>query len=236
MKLATWNLERGGRTAKARAAQEEVLRELGADVIALTEPPATYRDGPGVVASAPRRAGPAGLESWAAIVGPTVGPLPFEIPYERMAVAARATVGDKRIIVYCAVLPWLSVTSHAPDVVRPGEDSLGAFRRVLAEQLRDVTELRERFGELVVWAGDFNQTVVGTTRGGSDARRGLLLEALSSLGYAAWNGSAAHASAEMCAVDLICGPRDQALTEQGRIDPVRAAVVMSDHAGYWVDL
>lgn len=30
-------------------------------------------------------------------------PLPFEIPYERMAVAARATVGDKRLIVYCAV-------------------------------------------------------------------------------------------------------------------------------------
>jgi hypothetical protein len=88
----------------------------------------------------------------------------------------------------------------------------------------------------VVWAGDFNQTVVGTTRGGSNARRRLLLEALSALGYAAWNGAAAHATAGMSSVDLICGPRDRAVVGQGRIDPTRGGVVMSDHAGYWVDI
>jgi hypothetical protein len=141
MKVATWNLERGGRTAKARAAQEAVLRELGADVVALTEPPSRYRDGSGVVASEPRRPGSAGLESWAAVIGPSVEALPFEIPYDRMAVAARAVVANTRVIIYCAVLPWLAVASHAPDVVRAGEDSLGVFKRVLAEQIRDVTEL-----------------------------------------------------------------------------------------------
>jgi len=77
-----------------------------------------------------------------------------------MAVAAQAVVGDTPVIIYAAVLPWLAVTSHAPDVVRAGEDSMAAFTRVLGEQIRDVTEFQQRFGELVVWAGDFNQTQV----------------------------------------------------------------------------
>ncbi len=102
--------------------------------------------------------------------------------------------------------------------------------------MQDVRELAQRFGEIVVWAGDFNQTVVRTSRGGSDARRMLLLEALTSLGYGAWNGAAAHASAGMCAVDLLCGPRDHAIVDRGRTDPVRGGVAMSDHAGYWVDI
>ena len=235
MKIATWNLERGGRTRLARVTQEDVLRELCADVIALTEPPATYRDGPGVIASAPRRSGPAGLESWVAVVGETVEPVPFEVPYERMAVAVRATVGAKSVIIYAAVLPWLAVTSHAPDVVRAGEDSMAAFTRVLGEQIRDVTELQQRFGELVVWVGDFNQTLAGPLWGGSATRRALLAQALASIGYAAWNADAEHATDGMRAVDLICGPREHAIVRQGRIDPRRGDVIMSDHAGHWVE-
>lgn len=235
MKVATWNLERGGRTRPAHVAQEEVLLELGVDVIALTEPPATYRSAPGVVASAPRRSGPAGLESWVAVVGETVEPVPFEVPYERMAVAARATVGAESIIIYGAVLPWLAVTSHAPYLVRTGEDSMAVLTRVLAEQIRDVTELQQRFGELVVWAGDFNQTLAGPLWGGSAPRRALLAQALASIGYGAWNEDAEHATDGMRAVDLICGPREHALVRQGRIDPGRGDVIMSDHAGYWVE-
>jgi len=234
MKLATWNLECGGRTLRARAAQEEALRELGADVIALTEPPATYRDGPGVVASAALRSGVAGFESWVAVVGEKVEPIPLEFPYERMAVAARASVGAASVIIYCAVLPWLTVASHAPYLVRAGEDSMAVFTRVLAEQLRDVAELRQRFGDRVVWAGDFNQTFSGPLWGGSAARRNLLEKALASIGYSPWNESANHAKPGMHAVDLICGPSDWTVSAQGRIDPTRDGVEMSDHAGYWV--
>lgn len=236
VKLATWNLERGGRTRSARAAQEEVLRELAADVLILTEAPAAYRDGPGVVASMPRRSGAAGLESWVAVVGPSVEVLPFEVPYERMAVAARARVRDTRLIIYGGVLPWLSVAAHAPDIVAMGEDSMAAFTRVLAEQIRDVTELRERFGELVVWAGDFNQTLTGPLWGGSEARRGLLVQGLDSIGYSAWNEGALHAEPGMSAVDFICGPASRRVAAQGRIDPSRGALALSDHAGYWVEL
>lgn len=236
MRIATWNLERGGRTRAARPAQEETLRELAADVLALTEVPSELRDAPGVVCSPPRRAGPHGLESWAAIVGRDVEPVPYEIPFQRMAVAARVGQGDAGLILYCSVSPWISVASHAPDVVRAGETSIAAFARVLAEQVEDIRELRRRYGAPVIWAGDFNQTVAGPLWGGSTERRAMLEDALHSLGYAAWNGAAAHASDGMCAVDLICGPSEQRILTQGRIDPRRGEVVMSDHAGYWVDI
>lgn len=236
MKIATWNLERGGRTRLARPAQEDTLRELAADVVALTEVPTEYVDAERMVSSPPERMAPRGRESWAAIVGSSVERVPYDIPYERMAVAARVGSGDGSFILYCAVLPWLSVASHAPDVVREGETSMAAFRRVLAEQVEDIVELRRRYERPVIWAGDFNQTVAGPLWGGSGERRTMLEGALRSLGLAAWNGSAAHAIAGMCAVDLICGPADQRIVAQGRIDPCRGDVVMSDHAGYWIDI
>lgn len=55
------------------------------------------------------------------------------------------------------------------------------------------------------------------------------------LGLVAWNGVAAHATPGMHAIDLICGPREITVREQGRLDPVRDGIRMSDHAGYWVD-
>jgi endonuclease/exonuclease/phosphatase family metal-dependent hydrolase len=236
MRIATWNLERGGRTRAARGAQEDVLRGLGADVVALTEPPSSYREAAGVVTSPPRRAGPSGVESWAAVVGTTVERIPIEIPFQRMAVAARAGREERSVIIYCAVLPWLSITSHAPELVRHGEDSFTVFERVLGEQVADIAELRRSHAMPVIWAGDFNQSLAGPTSGGSEARRSLLRDALASLGYAAWNGIAAHASAGMCAVDLICGREEEGIEAQGRIDPRHGDIVMSDHAGYWVDI
>ncbi len=122
MKIATWNLERGGRTRAARPAQEEALRELAADVVALTEVPPEYVGAERTVCSPPERMGPRGGEAWAAIVGTNVECVPYEIPYERMAVA-RVGSGEGSFILYCAVLPWLSVTNQAPDVVREGETS-----------------------------------------------------------------------------------------------------------------
>ena len=47
---------------------------------------------------------------------------------------------------------------------------------------------------------------------------------------------AAHAQSGLCSVDLICGPAACPPTAQGRIDPARAGVTLSDHAGYWVEI
>ncbi len=235
MRIATWNLERGGRSRGARPAQEETLRALLADVVVLTEPPATYASGPGVVASPALRSGIDGRESWIAIVGAGVEAVPLDIPYERMAVAARVAIRGRRIVVYGAVLPWLSVRSHAPKMVQAGEVFSDVFERVLDAQKADVSKLGTQ-GEPVVWAGDFNQSVAGPNQGGSKIGRAALNRVLAELGFAAWNGHADHARENLRAVDLICGPKEQTVLAQGRIDPTRAGVRMSDHAGYWVDI
>lgn len=235
LRIATWNLERGGRTRAAGLAQDDALRELAVEVVVLTEPPSSYRTGPGVVASAPLRRGAHGLESWVAIVGRSVEPVTLDVPFGRLAVAASVTIEGVPLVVYGAVLPWLTVGAHEPELARDGEDSFAVFERVLAEQAADVAELRRRHGD-VVWLGDFNETLAGPSWGGSARRRALLEKTLSALGYAAWNAAADHAKPGMCAVDLICGPADWELAAQGRVEPSRGGVVMSDHAGYWVQL
>lgn len=234
MRIATWNLDHGG-SGPVRAAQEKALAEVCADVVVLTEPPPTYRSGSGVVASPAQRPSRNGNESWVAIVGAGVEPVDIEIPYKRMSAAARVTSGGQSVIVYGSVLPWRGVRAHAPDVVEDGEDFIGAFLRVLEAQKNDIAALQSR-GESVVWAGDFNQSLGGANRVGSSKGRRALQECLDDLGLAAWNGDALHADQDLLTVDLICGPKDLEVAKQGRIDPVRDGVKMSDHAGYWVDL
>jgi endonuclease/exonuclease/phosphatase family metal-dependent hydrolase len=153
-----------------------------------------------------------------------------------MAVAVRATVGERSMVVYGAVLPWTAVRNHASYLVRPNETSVEVFERVLAEQAADVAELCRQYEEPVVWAGDFNQTLCGPCQGGSAVRRTALERTLVQLEFTAWNAGAAHARPGMCAVDLICGPKHITPTAQGRIDPVSGGTAMSDHAGYWVEV
>jgi len=133
------------------------------------------------------------------------------------------------------VLPWISIRSHAPELVLEGEAFIDAFDRVLRAQKDDLLRLRAE-GASVVWAGDFNQSLRGPNWGGSTAGRDALCARLAELGMVAWNAEASHAREGMCAIDLMCGPADLVLLAQGRIDPVRGGVRMSDHAGYWVDL
>lgn len=235
MRIATWNLERGGRTRSAREAQDATLLELAADVAVLTEPPALFTSAPSVVTSPARRQGPSGVEPWIAIVGGCVEPGPLATPYEHLGVAARVATAGRNLVVYGAVLPWLSIRSHAPELVLEGEAFIDAFDRVLRAQKDDLRRLRAE-GASVVWAGDFNQSLRGSNWGGSTRGREALSRCLAKLGMVAWNAGAQHARDGMCAIDLICGPADLVVLAQGRIDPVREGVRMSDHAGYWVEL
>jgi len=232
MQIATWNLQRGGKTRAARAAQNAMLASSGmaADVRVLTEPPAPVLADADTVASPAGRHGP-----WVAIQGRQVQPVDLRIPYDRMAVVARLNCNGAQILVYGAVLPWTAVKQHAPDLVRAGEDAFGAFRRALQEQASDIVALQQA-GLPVLWAGDFNQSLEGANFGGSRQRRDLLKDTLTSLNMVAWNGNAAHARPGMCAIDLICGPKQQTVMASGRIDPSMGDVTMSDHAGYWVDI
>lgn len=137
MRIATWNLERGGKTRAAQRAQAEALREVERDVLVLTEPGASFRAGTGSVTSPRLRDGARSDENecWVAIVGESVTPVPLEIPFARMAVAAFARTAEVRVVVYGSVLPWGSFATQAPELAREGETSLGAFVRVLEEQV-----------------------------------------------------------------------------------------------------
>ncbi len=75
--MATWNLERGGKTKAAHAAQQAALESnlVRADVLVLTESP------PPVVAVAGTVTSPADVHgSWVAIQGKHVQPVDLPIP------------------------------------------------------------------------------------------------------------------------------------------------------------
>lgn len=239
VKIATWNLERG-RSRRARESQTATLREVDADLVVLTEPPASFQPDPGdaMVASPPERLGSAGRESWVAIVtGLVLTPVGLEIPFDRMAVAAHVLGEARNVVIYGSVLPWGSIRSHAPDLVRGDASAFAAFVRVVGEQVEDIEALRMLYPrDLIVWAGDFNQTLTGPCRSGSLAKRQRLASALARLGFEAWNRDVAHARPGLRAIDLICGPKEVVVADTGRIDPVRDGLVMSDHAGYWVEI
>lgn len=199
MRVATWNLERGG-SQRARLAQQETLSELGAAVAVLTEPPASYVAGAGVVTSPPRRSGRNGNESWVAIVGDGVEPSPLEVPFEHLAVVAQVT----------------SARSAGRSESRPRQTPARTRARRVGRRLQPIgrTCKRGRVGE-----------GAGCPQPLSRRSRVQCLEC----------GSRSRASAASChRPDL--RPKAMPITEQGRIDPVRDGVTMTDHAGYWVDL
>lgn len=93
----------------------------------LTEPPASYTSVAVVVISPQRRVGLAEEEAWVASVGRSVERVALAVPYERTAVAARASVDGTSVVVYGAVLPWLAITNHAPELVRACRMARHAF-------------------------------------------------------------------------------------------------------------
>ena len=159
------------------------------------------------------------------------------LPYRRLAAAAIVDLDDRTIVVYGSVLPWRSAPRHAPELSSPDETAAAMFERVLTAQVRDIRALQASHPDaLLIWAGDFNQSLDGPNMVGSAAGRSLLSEALDRLGFAAWNQGEAHAVGGLLAIDLICGPRRCLVEKVDRFEPVRAGKRLSDHAGYVVDV
>ena len=242
MRIATWNLNHGGRRGSAVTRQDAALRAVVADLVVLTEPPIEWLTaGPGVVTSPAEResdrGGPEALEAWVAIVGDRVAPVGPPLPFERLAVRARAELDSEPVVIYGSVLPWGTAHKQAPRLAEPGETSLAMFERVLNAQLDDLLRLRRRFeGELLIWAGDFNQSLAGPNWGGSAEKRALLADALARLDFDAWNKNEPHARPGMCAIDLICGPAGRHGHPVHRIDNLLDGRKLTDHAGYVVEV
>lgn len=239
MRIVTWNLERGfhGR-ARVIEQQHGRLADCNADIVVLTEVPtpmSTVREG--VALSPVRREGKLGMEAWVSIAADRCRPLGPEQPFERMAAAAQTVVEDEQFLVYGSVLPWLNAIHQAPYLTRQDESPLGLFGRVLRDQVNDMASMRSRLPDhTLIWAGDFNQTLSGPNYGGSVKGRQLLAEALTELDLVAWNQDCAHAKPTMHAVDLICGPAGRRPRRVERIEPTVDGKVLSDHAGYLVEV
>lgn len=238
MRIVLWNLERGGRCAAAREQQAALLSAIDSDLAILTEPPAgvalTDRD---AVASPALRRGHAQLQSWVAIVGRHVTPVEPALPYERLAVAARSRTAGVPVVVYGSVLPWRSARRHAPDLAMQGESAGAMFARYVEQQAADVAWLQRTHPDAVVlWAGDFNQSLEGPNAVGSAKGRALLDSALEALGLVAWNRAARHAKEGLAAIDLVCGPKTGRLRGVERLDPTPGGRRLSDHAGYVVEI
>jgi len=237
VRIATWNLARGGRTAVARRAQLEIVRHLDVDVMVVTEPPNELLEGPGVVSSPQERPGRSGPESWVVLLGDGLEPVGEQLPYERMATAARFRADGIDVIAYGSVLPWRAAPHQAPDLAQPGESASTMFERVLAAQEADIRALQERHPQaVVIWAGDFNQSLAGPNLTGSRRGRVALLAALGRLGMQAWNAESPHARSGLSTIDLVCGPATVPVKSIELLEPSLGGQSLSDHAGYIVEV
>ena len=205
MRIGTWNIERMGRGQKLAESYKTELNRLNADVVVVTEPgPGFHNHFPEAVLAPENRPGRKSPEAWIAIIGGNLEAITPEIPYSRLAVAARTVIDSQRVIVNGSVLPWNSAQHHAPDVYgyekRP---FMEIFAKALNEQVGDMEELRRRYpNEALIWAGDFNHTLEGRalSRGASE----LLRDAISRLGLNAVNADSPHRAEGMKSLDLIC--------------------------------
>jgi hypothetical protein len=220
--------------------QNDLLDSINADIEVLTEPGQPHnllRDGKAIVASETRRSDG---ESWVVIRGHSVAPCAFEIPFERMATAATATVHGTDFLVYGSVLPWLAAASHAPDVFdlpRKGIPSAAIYGAWLTAQLRDIWNLGKIYPKhRLLWLGDFNVPIRPPFQQHLPAGSDMVIDALHNLGLRAFNGDAPHRSPEVQAVDLICGPNSMVVTASECTAGSAQGLRLSDHLLYYVDV
>lgn len=234
MRIGTWNLQRGGRSGWAVAHQMEALQALDFDIMVLTEPPPEFEvAGRSVISSPAERDG---REAWVAIVGDSLEPIDPPLEFAKLAVGARSPKSDPPVTVLGSVLPWLAAPRQASKLALDGEDSFAMFRRFVAAQAAVVHQYQRTLREdLIVWAGDFNQTLTGPIQGGgSEERRNELSTTIARLGLAAWNCDAPHAKSPLHAIDLICGSKGSHPDALSVISSRAAGKQLTDHAGYIV--
>ncbi len=233
MRIGTWNLERLRRGARCSGAYDEALASLRADLVIVTEPGPGFRERHPLSSVSPEeRPGRGGKEAWVAIVGTSLQAVDLDIAYHLLAVACRTVLDETSVVVYGSVLPWLSARTHAPDVYgdmpRP---FIEIFATVLGEQVEDMRELRLRYpDEALVWAGDFNNTLMG--RALQREASAMLQRAVEDLGLKVTNAAAPHRQAGIRALDLICIQESWTCTAVETGFPLLGDRALSDHCSY----
>lgn len=152
-----------------------------------------------------------------------------------LSTAAETLVDDRRVLLYGSVLPWNAASNQLREEAR-GRSSEQFFMEELDEQATEVADFCRDPDLTVIWAGDFNQSLLGPLHVGSRARREALQRRLAELRFEAWNRLAPHRVPGLFTIDLICGPADIAVIGSDTIPASVSGRALSDHPGYIVEL
>ena len=237
MRIGTWNLERHGDSDRIRL-QRTLIDSKCADVFVLTEVHRAFDCGGWTVERSIKstHSDHAG-DSWVAVVSQGLDLSESTLSPRNSSVAGQYVVGGELLIVYGSVLPWLRAPDQAPDLALPNEPYVDMFARIVREQVEDLRTMKQAHSKaIIVWAGDFNQTLSGSNSGGSNISRKLLKDTLADLGLVAWNEHLAHAIPGLKTIDLICGPTSRPVKVIERFDSVFDGHKLSDHAGYLIEI
>jgi hypothetical protein len=237
MRVATWNLDRIARGLRLAESYDRAITDLRADVAVVTEPGVGFGDRhPDAVLAPEIRPNRGGPEAWVAIVGSSLDRVEVELPYERLAAAARLEVDGRSIVIYGSILPWLRARNDAPDVFGQDERSFQTiFTTALAAQVRDIEELRSRYpGDVVFWAGAFNHTLVGLSQ--SRAASHALAAEIDRCGLRPLNADAPHKRPGYFATDLICSSKDVVCSSVDDLVPGIDGRSLSHHRAYVADV
>ncbi len=246
MRIGIWNLERAPNSNWPRGRQMLGLaRECDADLWLFTE---VHIDRMlpeyAAVTSEPRSGAPA-RKRWSGIACRdtfelTAIPIVEPGPADEGLCLARITTTDRRLpnlLVACSVLPWANTSSSWPSLHAPGHLAGFAdrFRCVADAHAERIATVRQA-DEVVLWGGDFNQSLTGRIMG-SGANRSALVSALETLDLIALTADARHLLDGACSIDHVAvsseWPGSSGVTVITRSEDTRQT---SDHALYLVDV
>ena len=246
MRFGVWNLKLAPNPNWPRGRQMlELAQECDVDVWLFTEVHSAWVL-PGYMAaiSGPRSAGP-DRKRWSGIAcraafDLTPVPIVDPGPADEGLCLARIPATDPQLpqlLVACSVLPWSGTLSGWPSLHSPGQPNgfSARFRSVTEAHAERISSARQ-VDEVIIWGGDFNQSLSGRIMG-SRANRAVLMSALEYLDLTALTDDARHLLEDACTIDHVAvssgWPKSSSVTVFTRSDDARQT---SDHALYLVDI
>lgn len=212
MVVATWNLAQRSPHGEYGRLQRDVLTELGADVLLLTEVRADFSlPGYHLQRSEPRALAKRPM-SWCAIA--TSEPIE-QVPTDTPGFTAgwSAQLGWA---LACSVLPWRGAGDHWPG--DPGQPLAERFAQTLQSHVDQLPTARP-----LLWGGDFNQALTGPEGAGTRDGRVLLRRVTAELGLSSPTTALESLAAPHKAIDHVFVPdpttraeRQVPLTSTGR--------------------
>ncbi|GAA5031772.1 hypothetical protein GCM10023258_30220 [Terrabacter aeriphilus] len=228
VRLGTWNLD----TAQPdmhRPLQANWLRQH-ADVWMLTEVHEVALEGLGSHVVSDAIEGMA-RRYWSGIA--SLWPLHPVVSGHPTLVLARVRLpGLGRVLVASSVLPWRAAGKYWPS--GDGDDLQGRYASVLSRHQAAILEARE--DDLVVWGGDFNQTLSGTEHVGSSSGRRTLGAAFQSLDLRVLTEDAPSTARNAHPIDHVAVPHHVGPVSARCILPTARDRALSDHPAYLAEV